>query len=72
MENIIEFKRERDIPNDLMTFGELKQKHGFSYDWLYKWCCRKKEIKTYYRGRLKASESEVLLFAEMRSEKWRA
>lgn len=65
--NVINFDKSKDkiiqIPNDLMTFRELKLKHGFKYGYLYKWACLENKINIYPRGRMKLSEQEVLNFA---------
>ena len=60
-DNIIPFKQ-TGIPDDLMTFNELIEKHGFKYAYLYKHSCRTGEITVYPRGTLKLSEKEVLEF----------
>ena len=56
-------------PNDLMSIKEICLKHGFDYDYLYKWSILKKEIKVYFRGIWKLSESEVLEFSRAVAEK---
>jgi len=57
-----------ETPNDLMSFKELCLKHGYDYDYLYKWSVLKGQIKVYFRGVWKLSESEVLNFAEQIKE----
>ena len=60
---------EGKIPNDLMSFDELRLKHGFKYGYLYKHSCQTGEIRIYPRGVLKLSESEVLEFEKNRALK---
>lgn len=62
MSNVININREIKEPNDLMSFDELKIKHGFKYGYLYKHSCQTGEITVYPRGVLKLSEHEVLEF----------
>lgn len=66
MDNIIQF-RQTGIPNDLMSFNELKEKHGFKYAYLYKHSCITGEITVYPRGTLKLSEKEVLDFEQRKA-----
>lgn len=47
-------------PEDLMSLKELCTKHCLDYDYLYKWSVQRGEIKVYFRGIWKVSESEVL------------
>ncbi|MBR2525781.1 hypothetical protein IKE67_04890, partial [bacterium] len=56
-------------PTDLMSLKELCLKHGFNYDYLYKWSILKREINVYFRGTWKLSESEVLNFSKLIAEK---
>jgi hypothetical protein len=69
MENVITLNRESEIPDDLMSFDELRLKHGFKYGYLYKHSCQTGEIRIYPRGVLKLSESEVLEFEKNRALK---
>ena len=50
-------------PTDLMTINELVLKHGFTYQYLYKWSHVANGISLYNRGVLKLSEREVLEFS---------
>jgi hypothetical protein len=69
MNNVININREGEIPDDLMSFDELRLKHGFKYGYLYKHSCQTGEIQIYPRGVLKLSESEVLEFEKNRALK---
>ena len=55
-------------PDDLMSLKELCLKHSLEYDYLYKWSVVKGEIKVYFRGVWKVSESEVLNFINSMGE----
>lgn len=68
--NVINFTIRDEIPNDLMTFKQLEDKHGLKYSYLYKWACTMGEIKTYNRGVLKLSEQDVLNFTIRRVSKY--
>lgn len=68
MSNVINFK-EKYVPDDLMTFKELNDKHGYKYGYLYKWSCLEGKLTVYSTGTLKLSEREVLEFDKMRTEK---
>lgn len=57
-----------DDPKDLMSIKELCLKHQFDYDYLYKWSIVKGVINTYFRGKWKLSESEVLEFSRIKAE----
>lgn len=70
MSNVINLIREiKNDPVDLMSFSELKLKHGFKYGYLYKHACITGELKVYPRGTLKLSESEVLEFERIKALK---
>ena len=56
-------------PQDLMSIKELCLKHGYNYDYLYKWAILKRVITVYERGSWKLSESEVLEFSRQQAEK---
>lgn len=56
-------------PQDLMSIKELCLKHGYNYDYLYKWAILKRVITVYERGTWKLSESEVLEFSRVQAEK---
>jgi len=58
---------ENETPNDLMSFKEMLDKHCIKYGSLYKWT-HKGDIKPYYRGTWKVSESEVLSFCKRKAE----
>lgn len=66
MNNVINFLRD-DSPTDLMSFDELRLKHGFKYGYLYKHSCMTGELKVYPRGVLKLSEKEVLDYVERKA-----
>ena len=68
MNNVISINR--DMPNDLMLFSEIKEKYGLKYDFLYKWSIIKKEIKPYDKGGIAVSERDLLIFLDKRSKKW--
>lgn len=55
-------------PEDLMSLKELCTKHCLDYDYLYKWSVLKGEIKVYFRGIWKVSESEVLDYINSKAE----
>lgn len=55
-------------PTDLMSIKELCMKHGYDYNYLYKWSILKGVIPVYYRGAWKLSESEVLEFSRNQQE----
>ena len=59
----------QEDPQDLMSIKELCLKHGYNYDYLYKWSILKGAITVYDRGCWKVSESEVLEFSRMQAEK---
>lgn len=61
--------RANQDPQDLMSIKELCLKHGYNYDYLYKWAILKRVIKVYERGSWKLSESEVLEFSRQQAEK---
>ena len=50
-------------PQDLMSLKELCLKHGYNYDYLYKYSILRGDITVYFRGTWKLSESEVLEFS---------
>ena len=50
-------------PQDLMSLKELCLKHGYNYDYLYKYSILRGDITVYLRGTWKLSESEVLEFS---------
>ena len=56
-------------PQDLMSIKELCLKHGYNYDYLYKWAILKRVITVYERGTWKLSEREVLEFSRVQAEK---
>lgn len=58
MNNVINLKRE-DIPDDLMTFGEVEQKYKIKYHTLYKYTKQIFEIPVYTKGGLRVSERDV-------------
>lgn len=58
---------ENETPNDLMSFKEMLDKYCIKYGSLYKWT-HKGDIKPYYRGTWKVSESEVLSFCKRKAE----
>ena len=68
MNNVISINKDR--PNDLMTFAEIKAKHGLKYDYLYKYTMIKKELTPYDKGGIAISEKELLSFLDKRSRKW--
>lgn len=55
-------------PTDLMSINELCLKHGYDYNYLYKWSILKGVIPVYYRGTWKLSESEVQEFSRKQKE----
>lgn len=55
-------------PNDLMSIKELCMKHGYDYNYLYKWSIIKGVIPVYYRGTWKLSEREVQEFSRIQKE----
>lgn len=55
-------------PQDLMSIPELCLKHGYDYNYLYKWSILKGVIPVYYRGTWKLSESEVQEFSRIQKE----
>lgn len=55
-------------PMDLMSIPELCLKHGYDYNYLYKWSIIKGVIPVYYRGTWKLSESEVQEFSRTQKE----
>lgn len=61
--------RANQDPQDLMSIKELCLKHGYNYDYLYKWAILKRVITVYERGSWKLSESEVLEFSRQQAEK---
>ena len=50
-------------PQDLMSLKELCLKHGYNYDYLYKYSILRGDITVYLRGTWKLSEKEVLEFS---------
>ena len=56
-------------PQDLMSLKELHEKHGYNYDYLYKYSILKGDITVYFRGTWKLSETEVLEFSRNIAEK---
>lgn len=56
-------------PQDLMSLKELCLKHGYNYDYLYKYSILRGDITVYFRGIWKLSESEVLEFSHNLAEK---
>lgn len=56
-------------PTDLMSIKELCLKHGYDYNYLYKWSIIKGVIPVYYRGTWKLSEVEVQEFSHIQKEK---
>lgn len=60
---------EQQDPQDLMSIKEVCLKHGYDYDYLYKWAIIKGVIKVYLRGTWKLSEREVLEFSRHMAEK---
>ncbi len=56
-------------PQDLLSFKQLCTKHGYNYDYLYKYSILKGQIPVYDRGTWKLSESEVLEFSRKVKEK---
>ena len=56
-------------PQDLMSLKELCLKHGYNYDYLYKYSILRGDITVYLRGTWKLSESEVLEFGKNTAEK---
>lgn len=69
MNNVINLVVKEEIPDDLMTFGELISKHGFKYGYLYKHSCLTGEIPIYSRGVLKLSEKNVLDYEKRKATK---
>lgn len=59
----------KEEPQDLLSFKELCLKHGYNYDYLYKYSILKGQIPVYDRGTWKLSESEVLEFSRTQKEK---
>ena len=57
--NVINFTKKDEIPNDLMTFGEVSMKYKIKYPTLYKYTRQKREIPFYTKGGLKVSESDI-------------
>lgn len=55
-------------PTDLMSIKELCMKHGYDYNYLYKWSIIKGVIPVYYRGTWKLSEREVQEFSRVQKE----
>lgn len=55
-------------PQDLMSIPELCLKHGYDYNYLYKWSILKGVIPVYYRGTWKLSECEVQEFSRIKKE----
>ncbi len=55
-------------PTDLMSIKELCMKHGYDYNYLYKWSIIKGVINVYDRGTWKLSESEVQEFSRIQKE----
>ncbi|MCM1264854.1 MAG: hypothetical protein NC200_01525 [Candidatus Gastranaerophilales bacterium] len=53
---------------DLMSIKELCLKHGYDYNYLYKWSIIKGAIPVYYRGIWKLSENEVQEFSRIQQE----
>lgn len=58
----------QEDPQDLMSIRELCLKHGYNYDYLYKWSILKRAISVYERGTWKLSENEVLEFSRQQAE----
>lgn len=54
---------------DLMSIPELCLKHGYNYDYLYKYSILRGNITVYFRGTWKLSEREVLEFSRNMAEK---
>ena len=54
---------EKKEPLDLMSLKELREKHGYNYDYLYKYSILRGDITVYLRGTWKLSEKEVLEFS---------
>lgn len=72
MNNVVSL-RQRDIPDDLMTFKEIGRKYGYKYSFLYKWSVLENVIPIYdVRGHRGIRESDLLKFMDMRTRKWRA
>jgi len=57
-------KNEYQLPTDLMSISEFKEKYGYKYGYLYKWSVLEREIPFYMVGGLKLSEKDVLAFEE--------
>jgi len=55
-------------PNDLMSIREISKKHGYDYNYLYKWSVIKQRLTLYDRGIWKLSEKEVLDFSRKRTQ----
>lgn len=62
-QNLALVEEQTQDPQDLLSIKELCLKHGYDYDYLYKWAIIKGAIKVYLRGSWKLSESEVLEFS---------
>ena len=66
--NLVGVDECKQDPTDLMSIKELCLKHGYDYNYLYKWSIIKGVIPVYYRGTWKLSESEVQEFSRIQKE----
>lgn len=71
MNNVISFNRD-SMPTDLMSFRQIMEKYGLKYGFLYKWSVLEKRLRTYDRGGIVISESDLLRFLDERGRKWQA
>ena len=61
--NLTPIEVQHQEPKDLMSLKELCLKHGYNYDYLYKYSILRGDITVYLRGTWKLSEKEVLEFS---------
>lgn len=66
--NFVAVDERKQDPTDLMSIKELCLKHGYDYNYLYKWSIIKGVINVYDRGTWKLSESEVQEFSRIQKE----
>lgn len=72
MNNVVKLVK-REYPDDLLTFDEVKQKYGYKYGFIYKWCVLEDEIPCYDKCGYRAiSEADLIKFRNKRVRKWRA
>ena len=61
--NLTPIQLKHQETKDLMSLKELCLKHGYNYDYLYKYSILSGDITVYLRGTWKLSEKEVLEFS---------